>query len=398
MFKVLAVLLIMIVLFSACSPAKDVEHILTEEERSWLQENREQLIFAMEESYPPFIFKSSKGTHQGISIDYLKEFEKMLNITFPRSSPDDFYKLLEGLQRGELAFISSAKKTEARSHYLLFTESYIELQTVILTNNEKKNSLTLEQLDGLKIGVGKNYSIHEYLTAKYPTYNIIPANNDLEGMEMLAFDEVDVIIGDPAVFSYYVEKSGFTNIRIAGKADFSYNLSFAVRKDLPQLVQILSKLLAAIPAERKQEIWRRWISLEITPFYRRGEFIITLAIIFTLITLITLWNITLELKVHKRTVELNSYKEHLEALVRERTDELSRRNNDLKISLEKVKLLSGFLPICASCKKIRDDDGYWQEVELYIRNHSQAEFSHSICPDCAGKLYGELGKDDADDT
>ena len=65
----------------------------------------------------------------------------------------------------------------------------------------------------------------------------------------------------------------------------------------------------------------------------------------------------------------------------------------LQEALAKVKLLSGFLPICASCKKIRDDQGYWQQIESYIRDHSNAEFSHSICPDCARKLYPELCKD-----
>jgi len=59
-------------------------------------------------------------------------------------------------------------------------------------------------------------------------------------------------------------------------------------------------------------------------------------------------------------------------------------------ALAKVKLLSGFIPICASCKKIRDDTGYWQQVEAYIQKHSNAEFSHSICPDCSHKLYPEL--------
>lgn len=63
---------------------------------------------------------------------------------------------------------------------------------------------------------------------------------------------------------------------------------------------------------------------------------------------------------------------------------------ELKSALSKVKLLSGFLPICASCKKIRDDKGYWNQIESYIRDHSEAEFSHSICPDCAKKLYSDF--------
>jgi PAS domain S-box-containing protein len=61
--------------------------------------------------------------------------------------------------------------------------------------------------------------------------------------------------------------------------------------------------------------------------------------------------------------------------------------HELTNALQRVKTLSGLLPICAACKKIRDDRGYWQSVEVYIRDHSDAEFSHSICPECMAKQY-----------
>ena len=67
---------------------------------------------------------------------------------------------------------------------------------------------------------------------------------------------------------------------------------------------------------------------------------------------------------------------------------------ELQEALSKVKALSGLLPICASCKKIRDDKGYWNQIESYIRDHSEADFSHSICPGCKKKLYPELSEDE----
>ncbi len=63
---------------------------------------------------------------------------------------------------------------------------------------------------------------------------------------------------------------------------------------------------------------------------------------------------------------------------------------ELKIALSKVKTLSGLLPICSFCKQIRDDQGYWNQIEAYIKDHSNADFSHSICPDCAGKYYPDM--------
>jgi hypothetical protein len=62
----------------------------------------------------------------------------------------------------------------------------------------------------------------------------------------------------------------------------------------------------------------------------------------------------------------------------------------LQKALSEVKTLSGLLPICAACKKIRDDNGYWQQIEQYISKHSEAEFSHGICPECRGKLYPKI--------
>ncbi len=81
----------------------------------------------------------------------------------------------------------------------------------------------------------------------------------------------------------------------------------------------------------------------------------------------------------------------LDITARKRVEE--QRNqlvDELQSALADVKLLSGFLPICASCKKIRDDQGYWNQIEAYISDHSEAKFSHGICPDCAEKAYEEL--------
>jgi hypothetical protein len=63
---------------------------------------------------------------------------------------------------------------------------------------------------------------------------------------------------------------------------------------------------------------------------------------------------------------------------------------ELQEAADKIKVLRGFLPICAHCKKIRDDEGYWQQVEKYISEHSEAQFSHGICPSCAKEHYAEL--------
>ncbi len=71
-------------------------------------------------------------------------------------------------------------------------------------------------------------------------------------------------------------------------------------------------------------------------------------------------------------------------------DKLQHMNQELRSALDQIKTLKGLVPICANCKKIRDDDGFWQEVEHYISAHTEADFSHGICPDCMKELYPQV--------
>lgn len=84
------------------------------------------------------------------------------------------------------------------------------------------------------------------------------------------------------------------------------------------------------------------------------------------------------IEVGKRMVEL-------QAVLADKVQELQK-------ALNEVRTLSGLIPICAHCKKIRDDKGFWQQVEVYVRDHTEAEFSHGICPECTEKLMADLDK------
>jgi DNA-binding response OmpR family regulator len=72
--------------------------------------------------------------------------------------------------------------------------------------------------------------------------------------------------------------------------------------------------------------------------------------------------------------------------------ELERINQELKQSIETIKTLSGLIPICSNCKKIRNDDGYWQQLEEFIKEHSDAEFTHGLCPECEQRIYAKFFK------
>ena len=71
-------------------------------------------------------------------------------------------------------------------------------------------------------------------------------------------------------------------------------------------------------------------------------------------------------------------------------DRVAERTRELQEAVAKMDVLRGLLPICCSCKKIRDDQGYWRQVEQFVSQHTGARFTHGICPECQLKLYGEI--------
>jgi len=101
-----------------------------------------------------------------------------------------------------------------------------------------------------------------------------------------------------------------------------------------------------------------------------------------------------------RPISNNELKARINAMVRILISERDRDRLivELREALSEVKKLSGLLPICSHCKKIRDDKGYWTQIESYIHDHSEAEFSHSICQDCAKKYYPDMDLYDEDET
>jgi len=119
----------------------------------------------------------------------------------------------------------------------------------------------------------------------------------------------------------------------------------------------------------------------------------------------TIWQDVTESK--RAEEELNTYRNHLEKVIGERTIELLRANKrlhldlaerkrmeaekeklviELQRALSEIKALRGLLPVCAWCRKIRDDNGYWHKIEQYIESHSEAKFTHGICPQCIEEM------------
>jgi DNA-binding response OmpR family regulator len=100
----------------------------------------------------------------------------------------------------------------------------------------------------------------------------------------------------------------------------------------------------------------------------------------------------LRVQIEQQAAGLQRANEQLQGEMAERVRTeraLREKNAELEAALAKVKLLGGLLPICSGCKKVRDDKGYWSQVESYVEEHSNVTFTHGLCPDCLKRLYPE---------
>jgi diguanylate cyclase (GGDEF)-like protein/PAS domain S-box-containing protein len=239
-------------------------HDLSPEEKRWLDQHAAELRVAPELNYPPFSFYES-GVWRGLSVDMLRLVEQQLGQTFTPLPGQSLDTILTLVKRGEVDVVTSLKETPERSKTLLFTPPYFNVPTVILVRDSSNATKWPASFVDKRIGVGKGYGVQSYLEKNYPALTLTLVQDDLEGMRKLTFGELDAMILDVASASYLNDREKLSHLRVLSSLDFSYTLSFAVRKDLPVLHQILTKALAAIPEKDKTAIFNQWVRIKLDP-------------------------------------------------------------------------------------------------------------------------------------
>jgi ABC-type amino acid transport substrate-binding protein len=369
------VLAIVFVLVSCTARATVLQ--LSPEERAWLKEHK-TIRISGPQAFPPFQYVDGDGTFKGMASDYVLHIAKLigLEVEFVHGLP--WSEILEKIERKEIDLLTCAAITRERADYLLYTQPHLSFPLIIVSRKDAPFISGLDSLHDKRIAVTRKNSTVEWL--EKDKISAIPhfVGSPLEALQEVSRGKADVAIENLAAATYLIEKNGLTNLKIAAPTSYeNYALAIAIRNDWPELASILNKGLASISDSKHNEIRQKWIAV-------RYEYGVSARDIFKWVFVVTgvssavlliffFWN----RKLTREIVERKKAESEKEALIHE-----------LREALAEIKTLRGILPICSECKSIRDDKGYWTKLEAYLIDHSEADFSHSICPHCMEKLYG----------
>ncbi len=235
---------------------------LTDEEKAYIKVHP-QLSFGIDVAWPPFEFLDEDGKYSGISSDVTEWVEKISGIKLEPEKGLSWNEVLEELRNGELKMISMIQPTPERAEYLDFTEPYVSYPSVILTRNDAPFITGLSGLNGVRTGVGKGYSVEEYIRTNYPAVELVPGRDSEVVLKELSAGKTEAAVMNLAVATYIIGELNLDNIKIATPTEFTIDLAFGVRKGETVLRDILQKSLNAISEDEMTAIKNRWVALRV---------------------------------------------------------------------------------------------------------------------------------------
>ncbi|NCP78862.1 MAG: transporter substrate-binding domain-containing protein, partial [Desulfuromonadales bacterium] len=232
--------------------------LFTQAEQDWLKAHP-VLRLSGDPDWLPLEAFTPEGEYRGIVPDYLKVIEKHSGLRFTIVPTKEWDETLAMAQSHEVDIISAMESVE-RSRYLNFTKIYFEMPIVIVTRKNHPSVSDPSALAGLKVAIPKGYGFVTELRQRHPNLNYIEVPTITEGLRGVSFGKYDAVIESVAPANYKIVELGLNNLRINGDTSQLMRLGLGVRKDWPELVTILNKVMDDIPASDLNAIKRKWMA------------------------------------------------------------------------------------------------------------------------------------------
>ncbi len=280
---------------------------LTDAERKWLAEHRD-IRLGVDPAWPPFEFIDKSGHYAGVGSGFIDAISDRLKIKMTPIPGLTWTQVIEKSKAGEIDVLPAVMRTSERDKYLNFTKPYLSFPTVIVINKKMSFIGSIKGLEGYRVGVVKDYYTEDILRQDHPNLELVTYPTLEEALQKLDAGRIDAVVDNMITITQEIARSGLENIRVSSSTEYTFELSLGVRKDLPELIGILNKVIDDISSQEKAAITSAWMSDVEVKIRFDFKAILAWAIpiggsVFLIITFVVVWNRKLgrEIKERKRT-------------------------------------------------------------------------------------------------
>jgi len=287
----------------AAEPNLAVHPILTDSHKQWLADHPNLRIGFT--AIPPQVFYDpATKTLSGLCIDYLHAVEEHLGYRFELEYFPTWDDMMQAAFRGDIDVVYAAQKTPTREESFLFTQPYLEFENMIVTTRKIEGTLRMRDLFGKKVATVKGAALQEDIARLYPSIELVPVEDELRGLLLVSFQEADAMVIEPSRAGHIIEDKGINNLRVAGPTGLYFRLCYMVRRDMPELCEILNAGLAAIEPGQRQKMMNQWIRIHLPADLRYLWWI--LGGLAGSVIIIVFLNMSLRSQVRRRTLDLQN--------------------------------------------------------------------------------------------
>ncbi|MGJ0358225.1 transporter substrate-binding domain-containing protein [Aliarcobacter cryaerophilus] len=295
---------------------------LTLKEKEFIEKTHFNI--AITKNWYPFSFEEDNNKALGISSEFWEIIVKKLNLKTSNTFFNSFDEQIKSFQSGKSDIIFSAGESESRKKFAYFSNEYLKFPISIVTKKDEHFIENLDEIINKKIAVGNNFTAHNLLKEKYPNLDLVLVNNVEEGLNLVSKNQVFAFVDIKPILTYNIAKFSFKDLKVSGNSGIDFSLKIMVRKELKDLIPILNKTIATIPASEVITIVNSWNNVKFqTSIDYTIVWILTFVVFFSIIAFI------------HRTVTLNILNKKLKYTVEEKTKELRYLNENLQITIDK---------------------------------------------------------------
>jgi diguanylate cyclase (GGDEF)-like protein len=235
--------------------------LFTADEIAYLQQ-KQQLRYCVDPNWLPFEGLDEKQQHIGMSADYVSLLKHVLPIKTELVLTKDWSESILFVQQHLCDFLPLAMRTPSREKFLLFTEPYLTIPSVIATTSDKPYIEDLQSIAQMPVGIRRGFGYVELYQQQYPKLHIIPYDSYEEGLLHVQTGMLYGFLGNMGSISFILQQNKMTNIKISGRMPGDSLMSIASRIDEPLLSSILQKALLRIDKNEQQKINNQWLKVQ----------------------------------------------------------------------------------------------------------------------------------------